>query len=208
MSKIQTVIFDYGGVLCLLPPESQIAELAAKAGLTVPDFNKHFWNFRIHYDRGDFTGAEYWRAIARAAGKEYSPEQVEEFIEADMRFWLTFDERMLTWNRMLRAVGLRTAIISNMPDSLGNYLWQRTNLFTEFDNVTLSYEVRSAKPEAKIYRACIAKLGVKSGSALFLDDKAPNVHAAQSIGMHAVIFGGPDKFSGREAGFGLPPIPA
>ena len=207
MISVRTVIFDYGGVLCRLPGDEPIQSLALRCGLSVEEFLKHFWHFRLQYDRGDLSGQEYWRSIGRAGGKDYAAAEIESFIEADLRLWLEFDGRMILWNRMLRTMGYRTAVISNMPDMLGEHLKARTQLFSEFDNVTLSYEERSAKPEAKIYRTCLAKLGIKAGDAVFLDDKTPNIHAAQSVGLHAILFAGPEKFAGREGTYGLPPIP-
>ena len=94
-----------------------------------------------------------------------------------------------------------------MPEALGIHLYQHTQLFEQFDSVTLSYEVRSAKPEAKIYRSCLASLGLKAGDALFLDDKEPNVHAAQATGLHSIVYTNRAKFAGRELMYGLPPVP-
>jgi putative hydrolase of the HAD superfamily len=91
---------------------------------------------------------------------------------------------------------------------LGEHLRIHSDLYSQFDAVTLSYEVRSAKPEAKIYRSCLAQLGIKAGDAIFLDDKPVNVHAAQAVGLHAVVYKSRSEFAGREPQFGLPSIPA
>ena len=206
--QVKSVIFDYGGVLCLLPSDAKIAELAGMAGLPVDDFLKWFWHHRIPYDRGDLNDTNYWRAIAKSAHRpEYSAAQVTAFVEKDCGFWLTFDEPMLAWNRTLRAAGFKTAILSNMPEALGIHLRQHTKLFDEFDEVTLSYEVHSAKPESKIYRSCLAGLNMRAGEALFLDDKEPNVHAAQATGIHSVLYTNRAKLAGREVAFGVPPVP-
>lgn len=205
--RLKSVIFDYGGVLCLLPTDEQVSELAKDAGLGTQEFLRWFWHHRLAYDRGDFTNEGYWRAIGNATGKTYTAEQVASFVDQDCRFWLKLDEPMLEWNRTLRKQGYRTAVLSNMPEPLGVYLYQHTRLFEEFDAVTLSYEVRSAKPEAKIYRSCLASLEVRAGDALFLDDKEPNVHAAQATGLHSVVYSSRAKFAGREKIYGLPPIP-
>jgi putative hydrolase of the HAD superfamily len=204
---VKSVIFDYGGVLCLWPREERFGELAALAGLTFEEFEHWFWHYRLMYDRGDFDDQSYWKAIGAAVGKAYTREQVQLFVEIDCRFWLTIDEPMLEWNRTLRAAGYKTAVLSNMPEALGIHLQRHTMLFDEFDHVTLSYEVRSAKPESKIYRSCLAALGLRAGDALFLDDKEPNVHAAQATGLHSIVYTNRAKFSGREAAFGLPPVP-
>lgn len=206
--QVKSVIFDYGGVLCLLPSDAQIAELAAMADLPADDFLKWFWYHRLSYDRGDLDDRMYWRAIGNSAGREYSVEQVAQFVQKDCEFWLTLDEPMLEWNRTLRAAGIKTAILSNMPKALGIHLRQQTKLFDEFDHVTLSYEVKSVKPESKIYRSCLAGLGLRAGDALFLDDKEPNVHAAQATGLHSLVYTNRFKLSGRESPYGLPPVPS
>jgi putative hydrolase of the HAD superfamily len=207
MDRLKAVIFDYGGVLCKLPEPPQIREFADACGLDEASFLKHFWHFRLAYDRGDLDGALYWRSIAKLAGVTYTPEQIERFTAMDVQLWLVLDEPMLAWNRSLRAAGFKTAILSNMPDVLGIHLKAHSALFSEFDAVTLSYEVRSAKPEAKIYRSCLAQLGVKAGDALFLDDKAVNAHAAQACGLHAITYKNRRDLAGREKVHGLPPVP-
>jgi putative hydrolase of the HAD superfamily len=205
--KVKAVIFAYGGVLCKLPTQAQISELANLCSLKEDAFLKHFWNYRLAYDRGDLDGPLFWRSIGKAAGKTYTDEQIELFIDRDKKFWLVLDEPMLEWNRTLRAAGFKTAILSNMPDSLGIHLYQHSDLFSQFDHVTLSYEIRSAKPESKIYRSCLANLALKSGDALFLDDKVTNIRAAQAIGLHAITYKSRAELSGKEEAYGLPPVP-
>lgn len=208
MPPIKSVIFDYGGVICKLPGAPQLQRFAAACGLSQADFLKHFWHFRLAYDRGDLDGPLFWKSIARTAGTEYTPSQIDEFIELDVRLWLEIDQPILDWNRALRAAGFRTAILSNMPDVLGEHLRVHSDLYSQFDAVTLSYEVRSAKPESKIYRSCLAQLGIKAGDAVFLDDKPVNVHAAQAVGLHAITYKSRADLAGRELNYGLPPVPA
>ncbi len=206
MRQVKSVIFDYGGVLCKLPAASQIQRFAAACGLAEADFLKHFWNFRLAYDRGDLDDAMYWKSIAKASGVNFTGDQISGFIEMDVQLWLTLDKPMLAWNRTLRSRGIKTAVLSNMPEALGAHLQQYTRIFAEFDNVTLSYEVRSAKPEAKIYRTCLAQLGIKAGDAVFLDDKSLNVHAAQAVGLHAITYKSRKELAGRELQYGLPAV--
>ena len=206
--QVKSVIFDYGGVICLLPTQEKVAELAGLAGLSVEAFLKWFWYHRLSYDRGDLDDRMYWKAISAGVGHpEYNADQIATFVEKDCGFWAVMDPPMLAWNRTLREAGFKTAILSNMPEAMGIYLRQHTDLFDHFDHVTLSYEVRSAKPESKIYRSCLAGLGLRAGDALFLDDKEPNVHAAQATGLHSIIYTNRAKLAGRELAYGLPPVP-
>ena len=70
---------------------------------------------------------------------------------------------MWEWIDALHAAGKRLAILSNMPRDLGEALRNRTRRFDPFDQVTLSYELRAAKPEPVIYQDCLVGLGTSSG---------------------------------------------
>ena len=65
-----------------------------------------------------------------------------------------------------------------------------------FDQVTLSYEVRSVKPEAPIYEHCLEGLGTEAGRTVFFDDRIANVQGAEMLGIHAVEFLNRDKVLG------------
>src|SRR5437016_284911 len=81
---VKSVIFDYGGVLCMLPPDEKIAELAELASLPVDEFLKWFWHHRLAYDRGDLDDHLYWKSIGVSSGAgEYLPEQVASFVKKD-----------------------------------------------------------------------------------------------------------------------------
>lgn len=205
--SVKAVILDYGGVICKLPEAEQTRQLAESCGLSTEDFLAYFWQYRLAYDRGDLDGASYWKSIADSAGKSYTDEQIAHFNASDVQFWLTLDEPMLDWNRELRRAGYKTAILSNMPESLGLHLRQHSDLFTQFDVVTLSYEVRSAKPEPGIYQSCLADLGLRGEETLFLDDKLHNIRAAEALGIHAITYKTRAELSGQETAFGLPPVP-
>ena len=78
----------------------------------------------------------------------------------------------------------------------------------EFDARTFSCEVGVCKPESEIYRDCLKKLGTQPSEVLFLDDREPNVRAAEALGLHAVLFTDPgDASSEIERRFSLPSIP-
>jgi putative hydrolase of the HAD superfamily len=57
-----------------------------------------------------------------------------------------------------------------------------------FDHVTLSYAVRSVKPEAAIYEECLAGIGTPRKRTIFFDDKRVNVQGAEMLGLPAIEF--------------------
>jgi putative hydrolase of the HAD superfamily len=186
--KLKAIIFDYGGVLCFHPPEQQVNELAALCRLERDQFLKGYWSLRATYDRGDIERDAYWQEIGKAGGHTYTANEITEFDLRDILFWVHLDQRMMEWARQVRAAGIRTGLLSNLPRPLGEYLRGEMRLPENFDHHSFSYELRAAKPEAAIYRHAIEGLGVESGEALFLDDRPENVDGARAYGIRAIQF--------------------
>jgi putative hydrolase of the HAD superfamily len=162
--------------------------MAKIAGITMDQFQEFYWKGRTEYDKGLLSGIDYWRAVGEEAGKLLTLEQITRLVESDTLSWMNFDKPMWELVDELRAAGKRVAVLSNMPEDLGEALKTRTDRFDKFDFVTLSYEIKSAKPEAPIYEHCLAGLGVEPKRAVFFDDKTANVIGAEMLGMAAVEF--------------------
>ena len=181
-------IFDYGGVLAHHQSDTDQARMAALAAIPRERFFNLYWDTRLEYDKGSVTAAEYWGNIGRAAGKTLSETIVAQIIEADNRSWMQFDQTMWDWIAELRAAGKRVAMLSNMPRDLGEALALQTDRLRAFDHVTVSYDIRSAKPEPAIYQHCLAGIRTAPERTIFLDDRIVNVRGAESLGIHAIEF--------------------
>jgi putative hydrolase of the HAD superfamily len=188
VSSYQGFIFDFGGVLVRHQTEADQARLAQAAGIPQPMFQKLYWAHRIDYDKGLVTALEYWTGVAQSAGATLTAAAVEELTELDVASWMQFDAVMWDWVAELRAAGKRVAMLSNMPWDLGQALRTRTKRFDSFDHVTLSYEVRSAKPEAAAFEHCLEGMGMPADQILFLDDRIDNVQGAELLGIRSIQF--------------------
>jgi putative hydrolase of the HAD superfamily len=202
--KLRAVIFDYGNVICRPPTQQQLSDAAALCGLSVDDFVQAFWRKRREYDRGS-DARDYWKDIAESSGRVFDEALIAEMMRRVVDFWGRFDGRVLNWARDLRAAGLRTSILSNLPRTLGERLRSEPGFLGHFDQVTFSYELGFIKPEAAIYRHAMEGLGVEPGEALFLDDRPENVEGARAVGIHAEVFDSWEEFLQRDClRYGLP----
>jgi putative hydrolase of the HAD superfamily len=188
VSSYQGFIFDYGGVLVRNQSHEDQARLAHIAGIPQPLFTELYWAHRLDYDKDSVTAPEYWTTVARSAGASLSAVAIEELTELDTTSWMQFDSVMWDWVEELRAAGKRVAMLSNMPRDLGEALRTRTNRLRSFDQVTLSYEVRSAKPEPAAFEHCLEGLGTPADQLLFLDDRIDNVQGAELLGIRGIQF--------------------
>jgi putative hydrolase of the HAD superfamily len=189
VSSYDGFIFDYGGVLVGQQTDADQARLAQIAGVPQNIMVELYWSDRLDYDKGVLTAAEYWQALAtRAGGGRLTQQQLDQLTDVDTGSWMQFDDVMWAWIDQLRAAGKRLAMLSNMPRELGECLKATTDKLAVFDQVTLSYEVHSVKPEPAIYEHCLEGIGTTPAQTLFLDDRIANVHGAELLGIHAIQF--------------------
>ena len=85
----------------------------------------------------------------------------------------------------------RVVYLSNMPSAFATVLEARCPWIGRFENGIFSSRVKLAKPDAAIYAAAETQLNLDPTDTLFLDDSAPNVHAARARGWHAEIINQP-----------------
>lgn len=185
---LRAVIFDYGMVLTGQPDAGAHDAMVRISGLSVDQFEKFYWADRHAYDEGKLNGVTFWRKFASDAGLSLNPAQLDELNRQDARMWTTQNPAMLAWQRELRAAGIRTAILSNMGDSVLENIRREFRWIDEFDVLVWSYQLHMAKPDPAIYKHALERLGSRPEETLFIDDKLVNVEAAQALGMKAVEF--------------------
>ena len=183
----KAVIFDFGNVLSESQPAADVQALANILDLPVPRFTEIYWQFRIEYDAAALDPLAYWNTVARTASRTLTPAQISTLLEIDSRSWSHPAPVMLQWARDLRAAGIRTALLSNMPAPIRDHILGCAWL-PDFDARVFSCDFGRTKPAPEIYKHCLEQLGVSAPEALFLDDREPNIRAAEALGLPAVLF--------------------
>ncbi len=101
----------------------------------------------------------------------------------------------------LRAKGLRLAVLSNWDERLP-LLLERLGLAASFEAIVCSSEVGFEKPDHRIFRRALERLGVGPEAALHVGDhRLEDVEGAVAAGMHAIQLD-------RHGGGGLPDLTA
>jgi len=185
---LRAVVFDYGMVLTGTPDLTAHDAMVRISGLTPDQFENFYWADRHAYDEGKLNGAGFWQKFARDARLSLSDADVKELERQDARMWTTQNPLMVEWQRKLKAHGIRTAILSNMGDSVLENIKREFGWIDEFDVLVWSYQLHMAKPDPAIYRHVLRELGTQPEETLFIDDKRVNIDAAQALGMKAIEF--------------------
>jgi putative hydrolase of the HAD superfamily len=158
------------------------------SGLSAEQFEQLYWVDRHAYDEGKLNGVTFWEKFARDANLPLSASDLAELLRQDALMWTTQDPAMVAWQRKLKESGVRTAILSNMGDSVLENIKREFRWIDDFDVLVWSFQLHMAKPDPAIFRYVLKELDTRPEETLFIDDKLINVEAARALGMKAVEF--------------------
>jgi putative hydrolase of the HAD superfamily len=193
MVPLRALILDFGGVLVRHQPAEAVKRMAQLARAPAPSFTDAYWAHRDEYDlRGDVR--RYWDAVLHDAGSALGGPARDEarpgLVALDAESWTQYREEVWATAERFRAAGGLTALLSNCgPEVMGRVRAER-DLSRTFDATVVSWEVGCLKPDPAIYRLTLQRLGVTPAAALFVDDRAENVAAAEALGLHGFQFTG------------------
>ena len=105
----------------------------------------------------------------------------------------------------LRDLGVHLAALSNWSAEKFPIARPRFPFLEWFETIVISGEVRVSKPDPRIYRQLLDRTGWAAEACVFVDDAAPNVQAAASLGMTAIQFTDPASLRADLVGLGLLP---
>jgi len=96
----------------------------------------------------------------------------------------------------LRGRGYRLGLVSNTPWGTPDYLWERQverfALAPHFEVRIFSSVIGFRKPDARIFKAALQRLGVAAGRTLFVgNDPQADIEGAQDAGLRAALIARP-----------------
>ncbi len=186
---IKAVIFDLGGVVLDSPMEI-LADFEKNRGLE-PNFinrlivgsgSQGAW---ARLERGEIPMEDFFDAFDReiqSAGADISSREIMGAINN----YLRVRPEMLDIIRQIRKSGIMTAALTNnwvADDDISSLL---SDFKKEFDVFVESSREGLAKPDPRIYKLVLEKLGVAPEEAVFLDDIGRNLKPARKMGMTTI----------------------
>jgi HAD superfamily hydrolase (TIGR01509 family) len=171
-------------------PHDDMAPLLDAAGLTLDE-----WASDDHRDRR-WTGPFRDYVDSLGLDKAAAAHVMELRLELTRRSLVPGDGVLAVLDR-LRARGLRLGLVSNCSSEVGE-LWEQSPFAGRFDAVVLSADVGICKPDPRIYRLALERLGVAPGDAVFVGDgHSDELGGAERAGLRAIQLGSRDGWSGE-----------
>jgi len=184
MERINSVIFDWGGVLIDDPAPGLMRYCAQALGVTKEDYIRTHDKFAADFQKGLIGEDTFWERIC---GELDIPKPKVNSLWADA-FEAAYAPRedMFSMAARLRKNGYKTALLSNTEAAAMQYFYQLQ--YDMFDVPVFSCAEGTRKPEKKIYELTIQKLGSQPGQSVFIDDKPEYINGAKEAGLNTILF--------------------
>ena len=191
MTKIEAVVFDYGGVLATSQWDA-FADFERRHGLGPGGL--------VPYFTVEHEGAPAWHAIetGHLPWADFADAVVAKADAAGVSLFDAHDLVALMplgalWPmvhrvRRLKDEGYKLGILTNNVREFTDY-WHATIPIELFDVIVDSCEEGIRKPDPEIYLRAAERLFVEPKACVFLDDSPVNCDAAAAVGMQTVVVG-------------------
>ncbi len=183
MSKIKTIIFDFGDIFINLDKEGALQN--ALNLFELDEFPEDLFSLNCLYEQGLIS--------------------TDEFIEFYQNNFpkLTKEEILDTWNYILKDFPkyrldfikhlaqnkkYKLILLSNTNELHINWVKEQVSFYDEFKNCFekfyLSHEINLRKPNANIYEFVLKENNLKAEECLFIDDTKENTEAAKKLNIN------------------------
>jgi glucose-1-phosphatase len=190
-NKYSVIVFDLGNVLLPFSYEGAINSLNEKnAGLgdRFVQYYKENREVLRKYERGDISEEDFFNSVLNGLDNKVTKEEFAAYFSNVF----AVNEQLVSLLPKLKEK-YTLVLLSNTNSIHREYGWEKYEFLKYFDKLVLSYEVRSVKPELKIYKCAEEITQRPPQEHIFIDDVAENCEGAKKAGWDAVQYTSYDK---------------
>ena len=181
---MKAVIFDLGNVLVGYDHQATLAALAARTSVDIATLQDAFAAVGAAAGVGHLDATQLHAELT--ARTSYQGDFAT-FI-ADFAAGIRPDATALAYAVALQErPDVTVAVVSNTNAAHVAWLDEHVPALKEIDLVMMSNEVGMLKPDPAVYRLALELLDVSPAQAIFIDDLADNVAAAQALGLAGLV---------------------
>lgn len=182
----KTLAFDLGNVLFKFDYTIALSKIKNKMNLSISEviYSLYDKNFTIPFEKGLVTGEQFHKSFCNEFGINFS---YHEFVDIWCKIFSPISEVIDLAGRLRGKYPLY--LISNINQLHFEYLYTEYKpVFSLFDDLILSYEVKSVKPELKIYQALSDASGAAFSDIIYIDDRQDLITEANKLKLNCIQF--------------------
>jgi len=184
METIESVIFDWGGVLIDDPRPGLLRFCADAFGVPQDRYTPVHDSFLDEFGKGLISEEDFWQGISQRLGRP-APKVPSLWSQA-FRSACKPRPEVFGLVSCLHAKGYKTALLSNTEHPAVEFFHEFG--YDMFDALVFSCEQGVAKPEPRIYEITLEKLGSIAQRSVFVDDRPDYIEGAKRVGLATIRF--------------------
>jgi putative hydrolase of the HAD superfamily len=195
LRKPRVLVFDLGNVIVEFSVEKACLQIASVAGDVSASAVRSFLfedGLEYRFEAGEFKFTQLHHLFEQRFDLAINPDKLKQ-AAADIFTPIPRTIEILKILRENHSNEIPMVLLSNTNEVHWEFIESNWGVSKLFDHLVLSYEVRSLKPEEKIYSSVLEKTGVDARDCFFVDDLQANVDAAKHLGFDATLFTEPEK---------------
>jgi epoxide hydrolase-like predicted phosphatase len=186
INNFKAIIFDMGGVLLRTIDPTPREAMARRFGTSRKELEKYVFRgpTSVQSEVGTVTDIYHWQKVLdhfRQANID-PLDAYKEYFSGD-----GIDKALLGYAESLKPV-YKIGLLSNAWVDSRKKLGALFYFIDIFEVSIFSAEVKTRKPDEKIFRLMLDKLMVKPEEAIFIDDFIENIEGAKRVGLSAILF--------------------
>ena len=187
--KIDTVVFDIGGVLV----ELGRFRFLEKKGFTGEKANRVMYATMRSKDwvQMDLNNIPVEEILERFIRNDPGMEAEIRYMFEDLNGIVERRESSLPWLRRIKESGRRILYLSNYSHKIMRECADALYFLPEMDGGLFSCDFHMVKPDPDFFRLLIEKYQLDPSRCVFIDDIETNLEGARAVGMHTILFENP-----------------
>ena len=199
MGKIESVIFDWGGVLIDDPRPGLLQYCSEAFGLPLEDYTPVHDSFLDEFHKGLISEESFRRQISGKLDKPM-PSARSQWYDAFRSAYVP-KRGMFDLACSLHDKGYKTALLSNTELPAVEFFHEQN--YDMFDVLIFSCVESVMKPDRRIYEIALERLDSKAGRAVFIDDRQDYIQGAREAGLNTILFESINQVKEELAGLGV-----
>jgi putative hydrolase of the HAD superfamily len=205
MEVISTILWDVGGVLLTNGWDRRQREaVLARLGMgerEAAEFERRHAEVDQAWETDSVSADEYLRHTVFYEPRGFSQAEFLEAIQGESR--VLEDSALGILRQISASEEYVLATVNNESRALNEYRLARFDLLEDFDAFFSSCYLGLRKPDRKIYQIALDVLQRDPEETVFIDDRAENVAAAASLGIHGIVYEGAARLTEELARLGI-----
>ncbi|TCT14862.1 putative hydrolase of the HAD superfamily [Natranaerovirga pectinivora] len=173
---MKAVILDMYGVILKDPGEG----FYTYVNRTFPNLSSR--DIYQHWDKADVGEISSLEVLKRLGFKGDLEKIEKEYLDT-----VDIDESFYEFATNIKK-NYKLALISNDSSEWSRYFRDKYKVNDYFDAITISGDLKIKKPDERIFKYTLEKLGCLASDCTYIDDRRYNLAAAESLGMETILF--------------------